>query len=462
MNGTLRHLFAGITICGAIGGSFVLGRVVRANTFAPSSVTSVAASSARSRLFAEAGNTAADSRRLADNAQPADPADVFDEALRRIQNDFALDSLDTATLDNAMLARLTAALKDSATRSYTIEQNRVRRSQLLGYYQGIGANFAITHSKQGEISRPVLTVQSVVAGSPADIAGLKTGDRIVEVDGRWIIGVLHADTWRPATDDNGKPDEQSNHPPVPKGISLPAARELLITGTGAARQLTVERPGQNAPLKLNVRTAKTPLSAAAFQWEENGIGHLTIRQFNLAASDFVEKALQQHHDALRGLIVDLRQCPGGVQTETLLPEENGIAALTHLLSHLTDGGTAVLLETKPRKQEPLKVERKEGKPNYPLVVLIDKGTANLAEAAAAALRDLGKAKLIGTPTFGDPILISHTELKSGSALEIASARLLTASGKSLDKGVTPDIVTTPENALEQALKTFAVTRKSTQ
>lgn len=458
MNEKLRQTVAGITILGTIGGCFVLGRTMRGGVHSANAAT-------RSRLFANASNALADPERAVYADANADPAEIFDEAWERIQRDFVLGSMEDKYLTEMMLARLVAGTQDPTSRAYTAKQNSVRRSALLGYYDGIGANFALIHVKQGDVSRPVLTVQSVVAGSPAASAELKTGDRIREINGRWIIGTLEPDIPRNAPDaeETGTP-KTDEKPKFPKGITLSAARDLLSAGRDITYKLSVERTGENVPLTIEVRTAQIQSPAASFQWQEEGIGLLTIRRFNLSTYDLVEKALTEHTPKLRGLIVDLRQCSGGVQAENSSPEASGIDALKHLLGNLTPGGTAAIWETRNRKQEPFRIQSK-GKPNYSLAVLIDNGTANLAEVAASGLRDLGKAKLIGTPTFGDAILLHYTELKSGGALEIATAHLLTASGKPMDKGIVPDIPTAPEHALEHAIKLLAKNaheRKSAQ
>jgi len=448
VNEKLRQTVAAITILGAIGVCFVLGQAMRGSVHS-------ANASKRARLFANAGSSLADPERADFADANTDPSEIFDEAWERIQHDFVLDSMEAEYLTELMLARLIAGTRDSASRAYTAKQNRTRRAALLDCYDGIGANFALLHTKQGDVARPVLTIQSVVAGSPAASAGLKTGDRIREINGRWIIGTLEPDIARnvPNDDETGaaKPDEQSK---FPKGVTLAAARDLLSMGKDKIYKLSVERTGEPAPLEIEVRTAQTQSPAASFQWQEEGIGLLTIRRFNLFTHDLVEKALTEHTSKLHGLIVDLRQCSGGVQSGTFYPEGNGVLALTHLLGKLTPGGTAAIWERHKRQREPLQIESK-GKPNYSLAVLIDKGTANLAEVAASGLRDLGRAKLLGTPTFGDAILRHYTELKSGGALEIATAHLLTANGKPMDKGIAPDISVAPENALELAIKLLA-------
>lgn len=447
MKAVWRRIGIGLSITGVMSGGFVAGRMMRGQMWERPA-------RAATRQFAQAGNpvSALEDKPNADGN--ALPADVFDEALERIQRDFALDAPDATLLDKAMLTRLVAGLNDPATRLLSPSAEEARRAALLGYQTGIGANLTLGTSRQGDVTRRTLLVQSVVWGSPAQSAGLKTGDRLVEIDRQWIIGTLQPEPVRASLP---APPNSKGKPGIPNGITLAAAREKLMAGKDEVYTLVVERVGEAKPLSVEVRSAAVQSPAAAFQWREAGIGHLSVRQCSRQSASFVEETLQTHGDELRGLIVDLRQCSGGVETDSSLPEINGRAALQSLVSHLTAGGTAVSLQTRI-KIEPLAISGK-GKPSYPVVVVVDKGTANLGEAAASALRDLGKFPVVGTTTWGDDVLSFYALLPHGG-IEIAAAHLRTASGKPMDKGIVPDIPAAPENALDMAVKTLKAERKA--
>lgn len=449
MKAVWRRVGVGLGIIGVASGSFVAGRVMRGQAWERPA-------HAATRQFARAGNPASAMEDKPNADGNALPADVFDEALERIQRDFALDAPDAALLDKAMLTRLIAGLNDPATRLLSPAADEARRAALLGYQTGIGANLTLGTSKQGDVPRRTLLVQSVVWGSSAQSAGLRTGDRLLEIDGQWIIGTLQPEPVRAALP---VPSDSKAKPAIPSGITLAAAREKLMAGKDETHTLIVERAGEAKPLSVEVRSTATKAPAATFQWRESGIGHLSVRQCSQQSASFIEETLKKHGDELRGLIVDLRQCSGGVDSDGTLPEINGRATLQSLVSHLTAGGNALLLQTRT-KTETLAISG-VGKPPYPVVVVTDKGTANLGEAAASALRDLGKFPIIGATTWGDDVLCFYALLPHGG-MEIASAHLRTASGKPMDKGIAPDIPAASENALDTAVKTLKAERKASQ
>jgi carboxyl-terminal processing protease len=168
------------------------------------------------------------------------------------------------------------------------------------------------------------------------------------------------------------------------------------------------------------------------------VGYLRIAQFNRKAADEFEEALDNLDPGMKGLVVDLRSNPGGVLSETL-HEVDGMEPVRALLSRLTPGGKVAMLERKPKQKAPMTVDAQEPSLSLPLVVLVDRGTAGLSELAASALREAGKAKIVGSRTFGDDILPLFAVFKNGSGVEMSTARLFTASGAEISQGIAPDI-----------------------
>ena len=167
----------------------------------------------------------------------------------------------------------------------------------------------------------------------------------------------------------------------------------------------------------------------------NRTAYLQIRQFNEQATKEFREHITELDKNTKGLILDLRQNAGGVRTYNL-KSVDGYESALKLLETLNSNGTVALLETRPKQREPLKIVGKSSF-HYPVVVLVDHGTANIAELVASALRDSKKAKLVGTNTFGDSILPLFAVLKNGAGLEINSGRILTANGTDLKNKLNP-------------------------
>jgi carboxyl-terminal processing protease len=186
----------------------------------------------------------------------------------------------------------------------------------------------------------------------------------------------------------------------------------------------------------------THAEAAEYRSLGDGIGYLRVRQFNNRVTAACA-AVMDSASALKGLVVDLRQCPGGV-TSAAGTGADGYAPACGLIAMLTNGGTVATVERRPGQRQPLRVSPTAVRLHVPLAVLIDAGTANLAELVASALRDVGRATLIGTRTFGDDVLQMFAMHKGGGAFEITTAHLYTATGADLASGLRPDIDLGPE------------------
>ena len=175
--------------------------------------------------------------------------------------------------------------------------------------------------------------------------------------------------------------------------------------------------------------------------------------FNSKATEEFEAALNSA-EGLKGLIVDLRQNPGGVTAEARTGVD-GYASAKKLIALLTHGGAIAVIERRPKQRETLTITASASLLKTSLVVLVDGGTANLAELAAAALRDAGKARLVGAHTFGDDALQLFALLKNGAGVELTTAHLFTARGVDLARGLEPDV---PVAAASAGAQDEALTR----
>lgn len=396
-----------------------------------------------------------------DTPAGVDPADIYEEALTNVRRNFVeINEFPLTKLDTDGLSRMYASLGDPHTRALTVERCKTRRDALNGKFAGIGATLTIRRTRRADVDYSHLTIVDVMPGSPAEKAGLRTGDRITQVDGRWIINyTIFADTDRIGRDRSLNDDarqqqiDQVNHK-FRAGLSLAHALDQLLDGEGRSVTLTIERPDtqnrSSATFNASVTTALSNVDPVTFRLIDGKavnrrparkIAYLRVRQFNgRAAKEFTDVLSElAESTALGGLILDLRQNPGGVTSEND-SQIDGYAAARKLISLLTSGGPVARIEHHPGHKDSLSISANANALHTKLVVLVDGGTANIAEMVAAALHDVAHAKLMGTHTFGDNILPLFARFKSGVGVELTTAHLYTLAGADLARGLEPDLL----------------------
>jgi carboxyl-terminal processing protease len=386
------------------------------------------------------------------------PDKVFEDVLDHVRDDFVEGGGSDSKLSNAALTRMLASLDDPKTSFLDQSMRQTRQNALKGRFHGIGAVLTVVKRKKDDVDYRYLTVVDVMPNSPAERAGLKSGDRLTEIDGRWIITYSIAVDAERIYDSKDEDETRTQkikdvNAKFQKGYNLTKAMTQLVTGEGRPLQLTVERPGQAQPISVSLKTAVTEVEPVEFRVLNGKIGYLRIRQFNARATQEFQNALDKMEKNLKGLILDLRGNPGGVRAEDLnLKEVDGFVSARKLMARLTRGGNVALIERKPKVQEPLTITGTLPPLTLPKIVLVDQGTANLSEMVAAALRDVGSARIAGTHTFGDDVLQLFAVFKSGAGIEMTTAHLLTAKGADLNRGVEPDFPTPAGAETDAALK----------
>jgi len=262
-------------------------------------------------------------------------------------------------------------------------------------FQGIGAEI---QAKGGQI-----LVVAPLDGSPAQRAGLKPGDVILQVDGLDIAG---------------RPLEQ-----VVEAISGPA---------GTSLNLTILNPA-------SARTRQVTLTRAAFQmhlvtWHMlpgTKVVQLRIAAFDKgAAADLRKTLIEIKKEPVTGVALDLRNNPGGLLNEAV-----------DSASEFLEGGNILLVKNARGMEKPVPAKTGGEATQIPLAVLVNGGTASGAEIVAGALRDAHRASLVGETTFGTGTVLSEFKLSDGSALLLAIEEWLTPSGDVIwHKGIRPNVV----------------------
>jgi carboxyl-terminal processing protease len=282
------------------------------------------------------------------------------------------------------------------------------RQDTEGEFGGTGITLApgvVDDTRPGVPPHP--TIESVVPRSPADLAGLFPDDRLVTVGG--------APTAEPGRE-----------------LASATAWETRLRGPSGTRvTVTVLRAGWKDPRAFTLVRAQVKQPTVRHRVIERGIGYLAISRFAEATSKDTGAALGQlrAQHGLDVLILDLRNDPGGLVDQSI-----AVADL------FLDGGTIVTIRGRQGSVETQTAHKGGAATTTPIIAIVDQGTASAAEILAAALRDHGRAKLVGLPTYGKGTVQTFFDLVDGSGLKLTTARFYTPKGNSLEsKGLVPDV-----------------------
>ncbi len=258
-----------------------------------------------------------------------------------------------------------------------------------------------------EIARKndVLTVVSPIDDTPAARAGIRPGDQILKID-----------------------DE------LTKSMDLARAIAKMRGPAGKKVMLTIMREGFNAPRELAIiRDHIRIVSVEGSLFD--GIAHVKVKNFQERTDVYLRKELDRLRGLnagkeLRGLVLDLRNNPGGLLDQAVAVSDRFLA------------GNLTIVTTKGRNGRNTTEERSKERDTekaYPVVVLVNAGSASASEIVAGALQDHSRAVVMGTPTFGKGSVQTVIELEDGSGLKLTIARYYTPKGRSIqEKGITPD------------------------
>jgi carboxyl-terminal processing protease len=315
------------------------------------------------------------------------------QALRIIQADYVDGNVDTKKLSEGTVQGLIASLNDPFSAYYSPDQYKKLQEVYTGRYTGIGIYLTFS------ASYPVIT--GTVPGSPAASAGLQAGDEIVKVGDKDM-----------------------------KGVTADQAATLIQGPSGAKVTLTIMR----GTLSFSVTITRTEIQVPAVRSAmiADHILYVRIYQFSSTAGDELHTALTAGLPGAKGIVLDLREDPGGFISEA-----------DRVISEFVGSGETFELHDRNGNVERHNVSGEHLATTIPLVVLVDANSASASEIVAGSLQVHQRAKLVGTVTFGKGSVQQDFPLSDGADIHLTIRRWYLPNGVTIDKkGLTPDVAVT--------------------
>ncbi len=318
---------------------------------------------------------------------------IFSKVLSLVRSNYVKE-VKTKDLIYGALKGMMATL-DPYSQFMDPETYKEMQIETEGKFEGVGISIWI-RDKQ-------LTVVSPIEGTPAYEAGIQAGDRIVEIDGEST-----------------------------KDITLQDAVKKMRGPKGTSVTLTIEREGIDEPLEFTIVRGVIIVKSIPYSFlTEEKIGCIRIRDFKKSTSKDLEEVLGElEKKGMEGLILDLRNNCGGLLNE----------AVEVCDKFLPKNSLIVSTEGRISSQSLRYLSSEVPHPDYPLTILINKGSASASEIVAGAIQDYARGKIVGEKSFGKARVQSVLRLEDGSGLKLTTAYYLTPKGRNIDeKGIEPDI-----------------------
>ncbi len=352
------------------------------------------------------------------SALPLEDLRTFTDVYARIKQDYVTDVDDSDLLKNAIRGMLSGLDPHS---SY-LDEEQFRELQIgtSGEFGGLGIEVGMENG--------FVKVIAPIDDTPADRAGVKAGDLIIKLDDKSV-----------------------------KGLTLEEAVKLMRGKKGSDIVLTIVRDGEDAPLDLTLTRDVIRVRSVRNRVLEPGYGYVRISNFQSKTTrgllDALESLKKKNEGVeLKGLVLDLRNNPGGVLT--------GAVGVSDVF--LKDNKLIVYTEGRVEDSE-LKYAASTGDSldGAPLVVLINQGSASASEIVAGAMQDHERATVIGATSFGKGSVQTILPLNDSTALKLTTARYYTPLGRSIQsEGIVPDILLKVEGASEEESSALSIISES--
>jgi carboxyl-terminal processing protease len=281
------------------------------------------------------------------------------------------------------------------------------QEETKGRFEGLGIEITL---KEG-----ILTVVSPIEDTPAFRAGIQAGDQILKIDGEST-----------------------------KNLTLMDSVKRLRGPRGTKVTITIMREGLSKPREFTVTRDVIPIRSVRYELMEKQYGYIRLSQFQEKTEGEFDKAIKalesESKGAIKGLILDLRNNPGGLLDQAVKVSDRFI-----------ESGLIVSMEGRREDQKMKFYAHPQGTiARYPLIVLVNGGSASASEIVAGAIQDHGRGILVGTQSFGKGSVQTIFPMKDGSGLRLTTARYFTPNGRSIQaKGIIPDIIVKPALAEEE-------------
>lgn len=320
---------------------------------------------------------------------------IFSLVLHEIQQKYVEDTVPQDLIYGAIKGMLKTL--DPHSSFMTPEEMKDFQTETRGSFSGVGIEITM---KDG-----VPIVVSPVEGTPAHKAGLLAGDQIIKIDGVST-----------------------------KDMSLTDVVHRIRGPRGSKVILTILHEGERKIIDIPIIRDVIPIRSVRSEIMEKGYGYLRISNFQGDTAENVEKALKELQATtppLKGLILDLRSNPGGLLEQSV-----------RVADHFLPGGLVVYTKGKVEDQSmEFKATRGAVAKDYPMIVLVNEGSASASEIVAGALQDHKRALILGAKTFGKGSVQTIIPLPDGSGLRLTTARYYTPNGRSIQAtGIEPDVV----------------------
>jgi len=344
---------------------------------------------------------------------PLDELRTFAEVYGKIKSDYVEDVADKKLINEAINGMLSGL--DPHSSFLDVDGFKDLQAGTQGEFGGLGIEVGMEDG--------LVKVISPIEDTPAFKAGIKTGDLIMQLDEKLV-----------------------------KGMSLNDAVKMMRGKPDTSIKLTILRKGENKPLNFTLVRAIIKTQSVKFKLSEPNYGYVRVTQFQEHSAEDLAKAIKalyaQNKAPLKGLVLDLRNNPGGlitaavgisaafVQKDALVVYTEGRAEDAKMrltanpVNYARNGDKGDFLRDLPPEIK-----------NVPMVVIINGGSASASEIVSGALQDHKRAVIMGTQSFGKGSVQTILPMNNGTAIKLTTARYFTPNGRSIQaKGIVPDIV----------------------
>lgn len=332
---------------------------------------------------------------------------LFSSVLDLVRKNYVQDIDEEALIHGA----LRGMLQELDPHSSYLDPDAHKEMQVDTRGEFFGLGIEITKRQDG-----VIEVVAPIEGTPAAAAGIRAKDQIVSICPQ------------------PPPDDWREDCKLTKSLTLFEAVKLMRGPRGSAIQIRVYRDGYEEPEPFTIVRDAVKVASVEGRMIEPGIAYVRVRSFQERTDGELDEELEELHaradGPFRGLVLDLRDNPGGLLDQAVKVADTWL-------------GSGLIVYTQGRvesQRQEFRAHQEAVEPDYPMVVLVNAGSASASEIVAGALQDRGRALVLGRHTFGKGSVQTVYPLEDGSGLRLTTALYYTPAGRSIQEvGIEPDI-----------------------